>query len=70
MCRFWNQVPGTSYHERWNAAASWRCPVDLEEFIIAVYCLIDELLAELGTDPDWRRIRQRGPAPTLADAEV
>ncbi len=44
--------------------------MDLEEFMIAVYCLIDELLAELGADPDWRRIRQRGPAPTLADAEV
>jgi hypothetical protein len=44
--------------------------VDLEEFMIAVYCLIDEGLAELGADPDWRRIRQRGPAPTLADAEV
>jgi hypothetical protein len=44
--------------------------VDLEEFMIAVYCLVDELLAELGADPAWRRIRQRGPAPTLADAEV
>lgn len=44
--------------------------MDLEEFMIAVYCLIDELLAELGADPDWRRIRQRGPAPTLADSEV
>jgi hypothetical protein len=44
--------------------------VDLEEFMIAVYCLIDELLAELGADPDWRRIRQRGPAATLADSEV
>lgn len=44
--------------------------MDLEEFMIAVYCHIDELLAELGADPDWRRIRQRGPAPTLADSEV
>jgi len=44
--------------------------VDLEEFTIAVYCLIDALLGELRADPDWRRIRQRGPAPTLADAEV
>jgi len=44
--------------------------VDLEEFMIAVYCLVDELLGELYADPDWRRIRQRGPAPTLADAEV
>jgi hypothetical protein len=44
--------------------------VDLEEFTIAVYCLIDELLGELAGDPDWRRVRTRGPAPTLADAEV
>jgi DDE family transposase len=44
--------------------------VDLEEFTIAVYCLIDELLAELASDPDWRRVRTRGPAPVLADSEV
>jgi Transposase DDE domain len=44
--------------------------VDLEDFMIAVYCLIDELLGELAADPGWRRIRRRGPAPTLADAEV
>jgi hypothetical protein len=44
--------------------------VDLEEFTIAVYCLIDELLLELEADPDWGRVRSRGPAPILADAEV
>lgn len=44
--------------------------MDLEEFIIAVYCLVDDLLAELRVDPAWRRVRRRGPAPTLADAEV
>jgi hypothetical protein len=44
--------------------------VDLEAFTIAVYCLVDALLSELHADPDWRRLRQRGPAPTLADAEV
>jgi hypothetical protein len=44
--------------------------VDLERFMIAVYCLLDEGLCDLHADPDWRRIRQRGPAPTLADAEV
>jgi hypothetical protein len=44
--------------------------VDLESFTIAVLCLIDELLDEVAADPDWRRIRQRGPAPTLADSEV
>ncbi len=44
--------------------------MDLEAFTIAVYCLVDELLAELHADPDWRRVRTRGPAPTLDDAEV
>lgn len=44
--------------------------MDLEEFTRAVYCLIDELLLELGRDPDWRRVRSRGPAPILADSEV
>jgi hypothetical protein len=44
--------------------------VDLEDFTIAVYCLVDELLAALAGDPGWRRLRQRGPAPRLADGEV
>jgi hypothetical protein len=44
--------------------------VDLEDFTIAVSCLVDELLGEMQHDPDWRRIRHRGPAPTLADSEV
>jgi hypothetical protein len=44
--------------------------VDLEEFTIAVYCLVDELLAEVRDYPGWQRVRTRGPAPTLADAEV
>jgi Transposase DDE domain len=44
--------------------------VDLEDFTIAVLCLIDELLGEMQAGPDGCRIRQRGPAPTLADAEV
>jgi hypothetical protein len=44
--------------------------VDLESFTIAVLCLVDELLAELQADPDWRRVRTRGPAPVLADSEV
>lgn len=44
--------------------------MDLERFTIAVLCLLEDLLAELQADPDWRRIRQRGPAPTLADSEV
>ena len=70
MCRFWNQIHGTSYHERWQAADSWRCPVELEEFMIAVYCRIDALLAEVRAHPDLRRVRSRGPAPILDDAEV
>jgi hypothetical protein len=44
--------------------------VDLESFTRAVLCLVEELLSELRVDPDWRRIRQRGPAPLLADSEV
>jgi hypothetical protein len=44
--------------------------VDLESFTIAVYGRIDELLDELQVDPDWRRVRTRGPAPVLADSEV
>jgi hypothetical protein len=44
--------------------------VDLESFTIAIYCWIDAVLEEMQADPDWKRIRQRGPAPTLADSEV
>jgi hypothetical protein len=44
--------------------------VDLESFTIAVYCVIDELLGELATDPVWGQVRRRGPAPVLADSEV
>jgi hypothetical protein len=44
--------------------------VDPEDFTIAVLCLVEELLDELRVDPGWRRVRKRGPAPTLADSEV
>ena len=44
--------------------------MDPETFMIAVYCLIDDLLLASQTDPGWRRIRRRGPAPILADSEV
>jgi hypothetical protein len=44
--------------------------VDLESFTIAAYCLVDEVLAALASDPDWRRLRQRGLAPMLTDGEV
>jgi hypothetical protein len=37
--------------------------VDLSTFIVAVFCLIDDRLK-------GRRIRRRGPAPKLSDAEV
>ena len=37
--------------------------MDLNTFIIAVFCLIDDRLKE-------RRIRSRGPTPTLCDSEV
>ena len=41
--------------------------MDLDSLIIAVFCLVDDQLAEL--DPD-QRLRQRGPQPRLLDAEV
>jgi hypothetical protein len=37
--------------------------MDLSTFIVSVFCLIDDRLK-------GRRIRQRGPAPKLCDAEV
>lgn len=37
--------------------------MDLNTFIIAVFCLVDDQLK-------GRRIRQRGPAPKLSDSEV
>lgn len=44
--------------------------MDPESFTIAVLCLVEDLLADLRADPGWRRVRRRGPAPTLADSEV
>jgi Transposase DDE domain len=41
--------------------------VDLDEFIVAIYCLVDEAMAEL---LGGRRLRSRGPAPLLDDREV
>src|SRR5919206_2787423 len=38
--------------------------MDLSTFIVAVFCLIDDRLKDLG------RLRERGPAPTLCDAEA
>ena len=44
--------------------------MDLESFTIAVLCWVEDGLAAVQRDPGWRRLRQRGPAPTLADSEV
>lgn len=38
--------------------------MDLNTFIVAVFCLIDDRIADLG------RLRGRGPTPTLCDSEV
>jgi hypothetical protein len=41
--------------------------MDLDDFIIAVFCVIDEAVPRaIG----GQRLRQRGPKPTLADSEV
>lgn len=41
--------------------------MDLDVFIVTTYCLIDEAIPALLAG---RRLRQRGPAPILADREV
>lgn len=41
--------------------------MDLDDFIITVFCLIDEAIVGV---LDGQRLRQRGPAPTLCDSEV
>jgi hypothetical protein len=38
--------------------------MDLSNFILTVFCLIDDQLKYLG------RLRERSPAPTLCDSEV
>jgi hypothetical protein len=38
--------------------------MDLSTFIVAVFCLIDDHIADLGC------LRARGPTPTLSDSEV
>jgi hypothetical protein len=37
-----------------------------QDFLLRVFCLVDDLLQEL----DLGRLRRRGPAPALADSEV
>ena len=41
--------------------------MDLETLIVAVFCIADDFVRDLGR---VRRLRQRGPAPILADSEV
>src|SRR5215210_1094131 len=41
--------------------------MDLETLIIVVFCIADDFVRELCRG---RRLRQRGPAPVLADSEV
>jgi hypothetical protein len=41
--------------------------VDLDDFIIAVFCVVDEVAPQAMAG---RRLRQRGPEPRLADSEV
>lgn len=41
--------------------------MDLDDLIISVFCLIDESLPMI---TDGRRLRQRGPQPSLHDSEV
>jgi hypothetical protein len=41
--------------------------MDLDDFIIAVFCLVDEAIPRV---TGGHRLRERGPEPTLADSEV
>jgi hypothetical protein len=43
--------------------------VDLDTFIVATYCLIDELMQEELTATEGR-LRSRGPDPVMDDREV
>ena len=41
--------------------------MDLEYFLTAVYCRLDDALTTMLAG---QKLRQRGPAPALADSEV
>ncbi len=41
--------------------------MDLDRFLLATFCLVDDILSDILSH---RRLRQRGPAPKLADSEV
>ena len=42
--------------------------MDLDTFIVVIYCLVDELMGE--SLPDGERLCARGPDPLLEDLEV
>ena len=42
--------------------------MDIETFIVAVFCLVDDVVRDRAGDFDG--LRRRGPAPVLADSEV
>jgi hypothetical protein len=44
--------------------------MDLDSFIITVFCQVDDALEECLARLGVRRLRQRGPCATLADSEV
>lgn len=44
--------------------------MDLDNFIITVFCCMDDALKELLAQLNITRVRQRGPAPSLSDSEV
>jgi hypothetical protein len=44
--------------------------VDLDTFIVATYCLVDEAMDNEAMGGGKERLRQRGPNPTLDDREV
>ena len=41
--------------------------MSIDDFIIAVFCLIDEEMKKILKE---KKLRQRGPAPRLTDSEV
>jgi hypothetical protein len=45
-----------------------KTPVDLDTFIVATYCLVDEVMQEAMAGEG--RLRSRGPNPALDDREV
>src|SRR5512144_2826424 len=58
-------LPGSSF-----VGMAWpvvEATMDLERFIVEVFCLTDDFVQAFCCE---RKLRQRGPAPTLADSEV